>query len=224
MHFYDIHTHVAPADGPVTAIVNRYWPGETVAPGLYSAGLHPWYVQEGALDKATKWLLEQSASHHCVVIGEAGLDKITSTNWDLQLQAFEVCIECAVALQKPLIIHCVRAYDEVLAIKRRWDRHDRQVPWIFHGFNKKESVARQILDAGACLSFGAALLNPRFPAADALRICPEDRFFLETDDQTEVSIAAVYAAAAGIKGISVPALGQQMALNFQKYFTLTNSK
>lgn len=104
------------------------------------------------------------------------------------------------AHQKPLIIHCVRAYEEVLAIKKEWGTQGDVIPWIFHGFNKKPAVAQMLLRAGAYLSFGAALLVPGSPAAQSLAICPPGRYFLETDDRNDVSIAAVYAAAAAILG------------------------
>jgi TatD DNase family protein len=218
MKYYDMHTHSLLPDAGTTAIVNRYWSGSTAGTGWYSAGLHPWYLDSGEMGDAAQWLEEQAASPHCVAIGEAGLDRVAGAPWDLQMAAFEICVACAITLQKPLILHCVRAFEDILVVKRRLGKSADQIPWIFHGFNKKPDIARRMLNTGAFLSFGGALLETPFPAAAALQICPADRFFLETDDRTDIAIQAIYAASANIRGISIEEMGQQLESNFKRIF------
>lgn len=192
---FDLHTHHGTGEN---AIFSRSFGRPYPESARFSAGLHPWYLTSDTFEAAVEWLQEQVALPHCAAVGEAGLDKICTTDWTVQERAFRHCIGVAVAHQKPLIIHCVRAYEEVLALKKEWGTQGDTIPWIFHGFNKKPAVAQMLLRAGAYLSFGAALLVPDSPAAQSLAICPPGRYFLETDDRSDVSIAAVYAAAAAI--------------------------
>jgi TatD DNase family protein len=195
---FDLHTHHHTHE---RAIFNRIFGQKHPETALYSAGLHPWYLTENTFDAAQQWLLQQTAQPQCVAVGEAGLDKICDTDWDLQLRAFEVCIETAISLKKPLVIHCVRAYEAVLAIKKTWNNKGGDaIPWIFHGFNKKPEVAEMLLRAGTYLSFGAAILSHDGPAARSLRICPPGHYFFETDDRADVEIGAVYEAAREILG------------------------
>lgn len=220
MTFYDLHTHYPPKSASTVAIVNWYWPQPEHPAGRFSAGLHPWYFTDPEkLSDALSWLAQVSADQHCVAIGEAGLDRVVKTNWSTQLMAFEHCIDLAISLHKPLIIHCVRAFDDVLAIKKRRGKAADAIPWIFHGFNKKPEIAAKVLQAGCYLSFGAALLDEKFQAADALRICPADRFFLETDDRADVSMQDIYAAAAAVRGVSEEEIGRQVETNFKRFFS-----
>jgi TatD DNase family protein len=196
----DLHTHHNPTSEHVTAIVNRSFGRPYPSSPLYSAGLHPWYLSEETMPEARGWLMAQVKDPTCKAVGETGLDKACKTDWDLQMEAFEFCVETAVDARKPLIIHCVRAFEEVLEMKKKYGRAHESVRWIFHGFNKNPAVAEMLLKAGAYLSFGAAILNSKSPAAQSLRICPDDRFFLETDDLENVDAEAIYEAAAVIRG------------------------
>jgi TatD DNase family protein len=209
----DIHSHKAPLQTGTLTIVNHAHTRAGVAHEPFSAGLHPWFLDKSTLQDAKNWLQTQLTIPGCVAVGEAGLDKICDTDWQLQLEAFAFCVEIANTSSKPLVIHCVRAFEEVLSFKNK-----ATVPWIFHGFNKKQTVADRLLKAGAYLSFGAALLLPESPAAAALRTCPEDQFFLETDDQEVYSIADIYRAAALMRGVSVPEIEVILEKNYKKYF------
>ena len=209
--YIDIHSHFATLSHTVVSrSKGRPWPDSP----LFSAGLHPWFLDDYRREDARLWLLAQAALPGCVAIGEAGLDKLCATPAGVQRDAFLLCADTAEALQLPLVIHCVRAFDEILALKKQYS-----TPWIFHGFNKKEAIARQVLHTGAFLSFGKAILRPDSPAAAALRLCPDDRFFLETDDCGACDIAAIYTAAAQIKGLTVAQTAELVAQNYQKIFT-----
>lgn len=178
-----------------------------------SAGLHPWFLEENTLEAAKHWLTEQS-SHICAV-GEAGLDKVCTTPWDLQEDAFQYCIDVSESVQKPLIIHCVRAHNEVVQIKKQ--RKPAQT-WILHGFNKHPDTARMLLEAGCCLSFGTALLQAGNHSSEALRITPADRLFLETDDATAVDIVDIYERTAEIRGVQVMEIVEMVRTNVSNCF------
>ena len=121
------------------------------------------------------------------LIGECGLDRLCATPYDLQLTAFEAQIALSEELCRPIILHCVRALDDVLRLKRGTTQ-----PWIWHGFRGKPQQLQQLLDHGFYVSFGFR------HHADSLRACPSDRLFLETDD-TPSPIAPLYATAANLR-------------------------
>ncbi len=215
MHpFFDIHTHHPTENPSVTAIENLHFgqidSGRTP---FLSVGLHPWFLETSALDSAKLWLEQQAGLPAVRAIGEAGLDKVCDTPWDLQEDAFRHCIEIAETVRKPLVIHCVRAYNEVIQIKKQLKPEQ---PWIFHGYNKHPDTARMLLKEGCFLSFGAALLKPGNHSAEALQMTPDDRFFLETDDATETDIVAVYEQAALLRGVSMKQLKELVAGNVRK--------
>lgn len=217
MQYIDLHTHL-PAGAPdVLEIENRYFgqPG-TERPALFSAGLHPWYLQDVDWTAAEAWLRAQANDPACLAIGEAGLDKLTPTPWDRQLEAFDLCLRVAADTRKPLIVHCVRAYGEVLQLLRRPPVH-RSLKTVFHGFDKHPHTAHMLLEAGCYLSFGAALFREKSHAAEALRETPANRFFLETDDKN-LDIRAVYTRVVEISGWPEDKLQSQLWDNFTHFF------
>lgn len=77
-----------------------------------------------------------------MAIGEVGLDKVTSTPFDLQMNILQKQLELAKKYDKPVIIHCVKAYSDLIKIKKR---DFKMQVWIFHGFNTSWQVAEQLL-------------------------------------------------------------------------------
>lgn len=213
--YIDIHTHHPTAADGVLAIQSVRF-GEIPEPDVshYSVGLHPWYLEGISRENALMWLQEQAERPEVLAIGEAGLDKLTGAAWDVQMQAFEWCIEVSEQVGKPLIVHCVRAYEEVLAVKKRLQPKQ---PWMIHGFRKNLSVAKRLLDAGCMLSYGAALLQTQAALHEAFMHTPDGSFFLETDDQ-HVDIRQIYTAAAAVRQISEEKMERMMRENFQRVF------
>lgn len=198
-------------------ITNRYHAFEKAeGNGLCSLGLHPWYITADGIEPELVQLEKYASLQNVVGIGECGLDKLTKTDWVLQEDAFRRQIRLANRLHKPLIIHCVRAYDEVL---QQLKQEQVAVPVIFHGFNKNLQIAQRILAQGYYLSFGAALLNDQSSAIAALQACTEDRFFLETDD-ADIAIGQIYEKAADVRKTGKDDLILQLQKNFQAVFNI----
>lgn len=212
---FNIHTH-RPLSVPQTLEITSVYFGQSQPSqgGLRSVGLHPWYLEGLDMAAARAWLDEHAARPETRAIGEAGLDKLTKTPWDLQLAAFRTCFEVSETFRKPLILHCVRAFDDILALKKQWK--PSQV-WIFHGFEKNAETAQRLLDAGCFLSFGAALFRQKSHTPEALRQTPAERFFLETDD-SDYAIEAVYERAGAIRNMTPAALQLQVQQNFESVF------
>lgn len=212
MHQYiDIHTHNTTATAHALRIVNVYEQFDTIHnTGWFSAGLHPWHLSY-PIDLST--LTNVAMQPNILAIGECGLDKVCSTDWNLQHTAFTQQIELANKIGKPLVIHCVRAWEEVMTTLKH---HKVSVPVIFHGFNKS-NIASQIIDSGYYLSFGKALLSSGSPATEVIRAVPTDRYFLETDD-SDISIADIYAAAATLRQTEQDDVILQLRQNFKTVF------
>lgn len=213
MTFIDIHTHKHNAEAGLISIQNRLADFDQIPEeGWYSIGLHPWHLQPDQALALPDSLLRAAAARNVLAIGECGMDTVCDTPMALQRSVFILQIALANEIRKPLIIHCVRAFDEVLTILRK---HRVSVPVIFHGFRQADRLAAKILDAGHYLSFGRHLLMPS--VAEVFRKLPADRVFLETDD-ADILIADIYEAAATIHGVDIPKLSNDICMLFKQIF------
>ncbi len=211
--YIDAHTHSAAVQEGVLAIRSHYREFlKAPAAGKCSVGIHPWYTDNYVDDFPD--LIEVSHHRNVLAIGECGLDKACKTSWPEQLILFRRQITLANDCGKPLIIHCVRAFDEVLLLLRE---ALVEVPVVFHGFRNKQAIADSILARGYYLSFGAAILHEPSTAADVLRSTPPDRFFLETDD-SDVPIQRIYEKAAQLRNVAPEALILQLEHNYSTVF------
>ncbi|MCQ8117401.1 TatD family hydrolase [Methylomonas rosea] len=183
--------------------------------GFFSLGLHPWDLHRQDTETALSKIIAASHDPKLLAIGECGLDKAIDAPLAVQTLAFLAQINIAHQLGKPLIIHCVRAFNELIQLKK--SSQNSKAAWIIHGFNGKQALAEQLLKHGFYLSFGAALLAPGSYAGAALCGTPLDRVFLETD-AANVSIDAIYAAAAKMLGLDNVSLQQHIMSNFKRVF------
>jgi TatD DNase family protein len=150
---------------------------------------------------------------NCLAIGECGLDKRIEIPLSFQQIVFEKQLELAVQYQKPVIIHCVAAFNEVIAIKKKMNI---SVPMIIHGFSKNETIAQQLIDHGFYLSFGKYLIrNPELESV--FKSIPNNRLFLETDT-IEEGIEEIYHLAAKYKQLSLNELQEIIESNFNTVF------
>ncbi len=213
MPFYNLHTHKQTRDDNAFELVNQYpWEFNEGVP-RYSIGIHPWYIDQNRLDSDLQMIEAKLQLSECLALGECGLDKRIAMPMALQKEVFEKQIALAEKYQKPLVLHLVAAYQEVVEIKNRLAI---TVPVILHGFSKNKQIAQQMIDNGFYLSFGKYLLrNPELK--QVFLSVPNDRFFLETDT-IEETLEEVYTLAAEYKGVSVAAVQKQVAANWEKVF------
>lgn len=210
--FINTHTHAQIYDATIELVNLGLNNGEKSK--YYSYGLHPWYIKPDDLDHELQVLQIKAHEKSCLAIGECGLDKLCGTDFNLQLEAFEAQIKIANSINKPLIIHCVKAFNELINCL---NLSDNKVPVIVHGFNNNENIARVMVDQGYYFSFGKALLNYESNAAKALKSVGRKKFFLETDD-ADLSIKYVYRKASEILGIDEEFLKIQLQDNFEQVF------
>jgi TatD DNase family protein len=178
----------------------------------YSIGIHPWHIND--LDGQLDALKACISYPNVMAVGECGLDKLKGAPMEIQINAFDAQIKIANVFKKPLVIHCVQAYSEVISLLTQ-----SLVPVIFHGFNKRITIANELLHKGYYLSFGADLLNEHSAAFKVFGEIPSDRFFLETDDAS-IDIKEVYLAASRIRKTTEDAIILQVQKNFKSVFNL----
>jgi TatD DNase family protein len=213
MKYINLHTHQFTDRHDIFEVVNQYPHEFDVAIPHYSIGIHPWYIVEDRLSEDLAILESKLEFENCLAVGECGLDKRIEVPLTLQTQVFEKQLLLAEQYKKPVILHCVAAFQEVIEIKNALKI---TVPMIVHGFSKNQETAKQLLDNGFYVSFGKYLLrNPEL--ASVFKSVPNDRFFLETDT-VEESIRDLYKLAAQYKNIEIEILKDTLHENFNSVF------
>ena len=214
--FIDFHTHCDRKSPDLINLQTLHVTPELQAgelPNICSLGLHPWFIHNSSWQN----LVDLAKLSNVVAIGECGLDRNIALPMEDQIPIFQRHIELAETLQKPLVIHCVRAFSELIALKKN---AKSTVPWIIHGFHKKEEVFQQLLKHNFYFSFGAAILSDRSPILNAIATIPNGRFFLETDDRTDISIKQIYDRAAALRHVSLETLQTQLAETYHQLIGL----
>ena len=212
MYYYDIHTHRPALHPEVLAIVSvdirkhfdLHYPVDVQ---FYAVGVHPWYIDCNDPETTNALFAKvcRLARHPEVkAIGETGLDKNTAkpaNDFLFQQELFVSHARLAEEVKKPLIIHCVKAWNELLTIRQSIKP---AMPWIIHGFRGKPALALQLIDAGLYLSFGIHY------NIDSLKTAWEQhRLLLETDDKN-IAIRDIYQQAANSLSISRQELAEKI--------------
>jgi len=108
----------------------------------------------------------------------------------------------------PLIIHCVKAFNELIQLKK--EISPRQ-PWIIHGFRGRLHLAQDCIRHGFYLSLGSNFQE------NSLKAIPINRLFIETDESEE-NIGSIYQRIAETKKISLQELVEAINKNVQDVF------
>ncbi|GAB1416605.1 hypothetical protein MASR2M117_20110 [Paludibacter sp.] len=159
---------------------------------LFSVGIHPWDVQflRNSWYDNLKMLLN---FEQIIAVGECGFDKNATASFELQLDVFKKQIEISEQTKKPLVIHCVGHFNDLIRLKKQMNPKQA---WIVHGFRGKPALARQITDAGMFVSFGEKF-NP-----ESVRATPIDKILVESDE-SNVPIQELYLTIATAKGCEI---------------------
>lgn len=223
MDFYDVHTHaplVADEADPDPAdrysyILNVYPLGFEDAKDaslgcFFSCGVHPWYSEDA--DSQLKFLSEIAVDNRIIAIGEAGLDKLKGPSLVVQERVFEFQIQLSERLSKPLIIHCVKMWDELLALKKKYKP---QQSWIIHGYRGKVGLTQQLISNGFMFSVGSKM------NAESVKEIPLHKLLCETDVQN-ITIKEVYEQLSETLEMSLEELSEQVAANVKRVFPQFN--
>lgn len=213
MHLYNLHTHKFTNNPLILELVNQCpWDFDAAIP-QYSIGIHPWYIKEERLESDLKIIKQKLQLNECLALGECGLDKRIEVPMALQIGVFKKQIVLAEKFRKPLVLHLVAAFDELIEIKKQLKI---SVPIVIHGFSKNAKVAKQLIENDCYLSFGKYLLrNPELK--EVFQFVPNDRFFLETDAIDE-ALEDVYTLAAEYKAMTLEEIKEQVEINWRNVF------
>ena len=212
--YIDFHTHkpLYSADPNVLEIISMHknvkYEGE-----YFTVGHHPWWTNE-SLSEADLLNMEMLLSNkYCVGIGECGLDKLKGATKEIQEEVFCQHIMLANKNNVPLIVHCVRQYDQVLNLKKKYGK----TPWVIHGFRRNKQLAKSLIDQGIMLSVSPLRqMNESF--VEMLQFLPNNSYFLETDSEYSLTIMERYQLMSELKKIDLEELKGQMKLNFDEFF------
>ncbi len=218
--YVDIHTHFPKTVENVISIQNitqNEWENlpNTEGGNFASVGLHPWFLTKENAEKGFEKLTQIIDNQNIVAIGECGLDKLKGENLDFQTDIFAKQIQLAESVQKPVIIHCVRAFNEVIALKKKLKP---TVPMIIHGFNKNETILKELLKNGFYISIGAAILRGDKKFEKTVLEIPLERLFFETDDK-DMDVQDVYEAYCQSANVNITDLKSIIYKNYTQEFT-----
>jgi TatD DNase family protein len=214
--FIDIHTHPDHYE-PQTIIVQNIYPGDGFAAftgrNFYSVGLHPWHIGTREENNQSLQLVEQALEFdHVIFVGEAGLDKVIEKDFAEQMHVFEAQAYIAEEYQNPLIIHCVKAYSEIIHLRKKMDP---SMPWILHGYTGSLELTKQMAEMNFMFSFGDILFRENAKAIESFKYLPVNRIFFETDEMVG-EVDQVYHQAALIRQVSVEMLREAVWKNFNR--------
>lgn len=146
---------------------------------LPALGIHPWHAHTataGWQDRLAA-LLEE---HPCASIGECGLDKwVESPSMEIQMPVFLSQLRLARELDRPMTIHCLKAWEPLFAAFK-----DEAPPrrFLMHSFGGSIETARRLIPLGAFFSFSGYFLQPKKSGTvEVFRQLPQDRLLVETD-------------------------------------------
>jgi TatD DNase family protein len=216
-NYIDIHVHGGkPASGIFileSLMAHEEKTPENISGVAFTYGIHPWFLTEDNHARLINSVKNLINNPDIIAIGEAGFDRLKGPSIEIQRIAFEEQIIMAEEVRKPVVIHCVRAWDELLSVKKRLKP---KMHWLIHGFRGNIELARQLLSKGIYLSFWFDFVL-RSDFGDLLRQLPADRIFLETDG-AEVDIREIYDKVAKDLDFSVDELKTIILRNFNDFF------
>ena len=187
--FIDIHTHHPRHD--------------VISPRM--AGVHPWDAERG---------YEMPNFEECDIVGEIGLDYCCKADRNMQRELFERQLQIASTIDKPVVIHNVRATEDILKILARYPQL-RGV--LFHGFIGSQQQAETIVKRGYYLSFGdRSLRSPK--SRNVIATTDIRRLFCETDDDPNLAIEEIYAEVAKIRNMTTEELLNAIETNYKTFF------
>lgn len=178
----------------------------------FTIGLHPMSYNFMTFENVSRIIHQYH--DNILGIGECGLDTRIAVPRQHQIELFIAHAELAMEMHLPLIIHCVRSYDDIVHLHQRLKPSN---PWIIHGFNRTESIAIKLLDQGILLSIGKELLDPGHPISTFFKKIAEYPFFLETDGK-DIAIQTLYQQASNMLDMSIEAISTIIASHVQQVY------
>lgn len=215
--FIDVHNHGA-SEIPGVYIIENLMAHEERIPSAsgsmaFTYGIHPWFLNNDNSKHQITNVMANMSNPHVIALGEAGFDRIKGPGPELQRKVFEEQVTISEQHGKPVIIHCVRAWEELLMMHKRIRP---ELPWLVHGFRGNKELALQLINKGMYLSFWFDfILRPE--STSMVKSLPVERIFLETDG-SGADIKVIYNKVSADLGLPVEELKDQIVKNFYIFF------
>ena len=166
-------------------------------------GLHPLYLHElqGPWEQALRVLL---ASSERAGVGEVGIDGLMpDPDWPLQEEVLLRQMQIAQELNRPLTIHCRKAWGRLNALLQSFG--ELRCPVLMHSYSGSVDTLKALSRRGFYFSFSGAVTNPRNEKARlaAKAVAPE-RLLLETDSP-DLAPAPLLPSSPGVHVVNEPA-------------------
>ncbi len=149
---------------------------------FFACGVHPNINID--VDETLIAELERLAHHgRCAAIGEIGLD----TYWDdcpieRQRANLRAQLDLAESLDKPVILHCREAFDELYPIAAEWSARNPKNRGVFHAFDGSAEQAALVTQANFYIGLGGAITFKNKPVRrEMAQSVPLEKIVLETD-------------------------------------------
>lgn len=172
-----VHSCVEPSEFGRTLALARQFPELFMSVGLHPLEAHQW-TEEMAREVAA---LAQSDGR-VVAIGETGLDLYKADDLEQQVHACWGQLEIARQLNKPAIVHCRDAAEELRDVFSRFQQERGQITGVMHCWGGSPEETKWFLDMGFYISFSGIVT---FKSADIVResacLVPDERLLIETD-------------------------------------------
>jgi len=196
-------------------LMAKDFPPDDIENGYYSVGFHPYNVGKVDEQEILKRVSKATEYPRVLAIGEIGLDKSIDASMKDQLRIFEKQVEIAESAKLPVVLHVVRAFNEMLGFMKA---QQPVVPMIIHGYNGNPEMAEELVKAGFLISFGQAITGEHSKIIESFQKVPVEMMFLETDEG-DIDIRELYQFAAELKGISEDHLRVQILENARKHLS-----
>jgi len=169
---WDFHRHLSPS-GTVEEEVQARRPSLLCSAGIWdwkrlievshkahqhkvAIGIHPWSTTEKTVDdlqsdfENLKSLIKENPKIH---IGETGLDTLKGATFEVLKEWFTKHLELAFEEKRLCVIHCVRAYSELMGVLNQMNEKRKLPRCMLHYFGGSPQIASQLSDLGVALSF-----------------------------------------------------------------------
>jgi TatD DNase family protein len=200
----DFHTHEINSAGAALISTSHPLPGK-----LTSWEYHPWNLPENY----DRQIISQAGDlSSFAAIGEIGLDRLKGTALPVQQKFLNDLLALADDMNKPVVIHCVRAVPELLSALKPY-----KLRVMFHGFRSSPELLDELWKHDITVSFHPAALKKEY-LMEKFR-SPAGKFGFESDD-TSIPVAETIKNAAHATGVAAEILEKITDQNFRDFLEI----
>ncbi|MBN2519890.1 MAG: TatD family hydrolase [Bacteroidales bacterium] len=210
--YINFHTHKREPKSDILQIFN-YFPKVLTKFETCSMGIHPWYINENLIKQQLELIKNNILNNNILLIGECGLDKLKGASFEIQMDVFIKQIKLSEKYNIPLLIHCVKAYNEVIDLKNCLKPKNY---WVLHRYSGSQQLTTQLVKTGFFFSLRLhETMNEKTELS--IKQIPLKRIFFETDDSNDL-IENSYKMYSNLININIEELKEIIEINYNNIF------